>query len=155
MHLNCWAFQIYIYIFLYLVAGTFSCQINVTPLIHFFVVPTLNLYIFLTWKLSLYKLLWRNAINWLLYLANADKNAKVNFKMFICVLKQPIWEWKVFLTPLLIKTFTSAFYYFVCVSTHSTHIHTKTQKQTNTNRHLQSTEEHRRVISIIESSSIV
>ena len=55
--------------------------LNLTLLIFtFFVFPTLDLFIFLTWQLSLYKLLWRNPINWLLYLVNADKNAKVKFK---------------------------------------------------------------------------
>ena len=94
---------------------------------------------------------------------------KINFssphREFITVrsqvkkLSNPIWESMLFLIPPLIKTFTSAFYYSVCVSDP---LHTHTYKNSHTNKHTQTfgTEEPNVIIEmslfgIIETSLIV
>ena len=59
-----------------------------------------------------------------------EKNKRSQVKK----LSNPIWESIVFPIPTLIKTFTSAFYYLVCVSDP---LHTHTYKNSHTNKHTQ------------------
>ena len=88
---------------------------------------------------------------------NSEK--KNNKRSQVKKLSNPIRESILFLIPPLIKTFTSAFYYLVCVSDP---LHTHTYKNSHTNKHTQTfgTEEPNVIIEmslfgIIETSLIV
>ena len=88
-----------------------------------------------------------------------SEKKKNNKRSQVKKLSNPIRESILFLIPPLIKTFTSAFYYLVCVSDP---LHTHTYKNSHTNKHTQTsgTEEPNVIIEmllfgIIETSLIV